>query len=81
MHIRKGPLKGLRVLNIFTVIADQMAATLLADFGAEAIKLELSGIGDGLRRFLPFRDEKPLWWKDTNRGRYFVTWSPEKYSI
>jgi hypothetical protein len=29
-----------------------MAASLLADFGAEVIKLELPGVGDGLRAFL-----------------------------
>lgn len=46
-----------------------MAASLLADFGAEVTKLELPGDGDGLRGFPPFRDGKPLWWKVTNRGK------------
>ena len=69
----KGPLSGLRILDISTVIAGPMAATLLADFGAEVIKFELPGIGDGLRGFPPFKDDKPLWWKVTNRGKYFAT--------
>lgn len=64
-----GPLKGLRVLDIATIIAGPMAASLLADFGAEVIKLELPGLGDGLRGFPPFKDGKPLWWKVTNRGK------------
>lgn len=68
-----GPLKGLRVLDIATIIAGPMAASLLADFGAEVIKLELPGIGDGLRGFPPFREGKPLWWKVTNRGKRFGT--------
>ncbi|MEW6257359.1 MAG: CoA transferase [Pseudomonadota bacterium] len=66
-----GPLSGLRVLDIATIIAGPMAATLLADFGAEVIKLELPGEGDGLRGFPPFKEGKPLWWKVTNRGKYF----------
>lgn len=69
----KGPLSGLRVLDISTVIAGPMAATLLADFGAEVIKFELPDAGDGLRGFPPFKDGKSLWWKVTNRGKYFAT--------
>ena len=69
----RGPLSGIRVLDISTVIAGPMAATLLADFGAEVIKFELPGVGDGLRGFPPLKDGKPLWWKVTNRGKYFAT--------
>ncbi|MGN6467741.1 MAG: CaiB/BaiF CoA transferase family protein [Rhizobiaceae bacterium] len=68
-----GPLKGLRILDIATIIAGPMAASLLADFGADVIKLELPGTGDGMRGFPPFRDGKPLWWKVTNRGKRFGT--------
>lgn len=68
-----GPLKGLRVLDIATIIAGPMAASLLADLGAEVIKLELPGVGDGLRGFPPFKDGKPLWWKVTNRGKRYGT--------
>ncbi|MGQ9370898.1 CaiB/BaiF CoA transferase family protein [Azospirillum sp. ST 5-10] len=69
----EGPLRGLRVLDIATIIAGPMAGTLMADFGAEVVKLELPGLGDGLRGFPPFRDGKSLWWKVTNRGKYFGT--------
>lgn len=69
----KGPLSGIRVLDISTVIAGPMAATMMADFGAEVIKFELPGIGDGLRGFPPLKDDIPLWWKVTNRGKYFAT--------
>lgn len=65
----RGPLSGLKVLDIATIIAGPMAGTLLADFGAEVIKLELPGVGDGLRGFPPFKEGKPLWWKVTNRGK------------
>ncbi|TCT00518.1 CaiB/BaiF CoA transferase family protein [Aquabacter spiritensis] len=69
----EGPLKGLRVLDIATIIAGPMAATLMADFGADVVKLELPGLGDGLRGFPPFKDGTSLWWKVTNRGKLFGT--------
>lgn len=68
-----GPLAGLKVLDIATIIAAPFAASLLADFGADVIKLEIPGQGDGLRGFPPFRDDKPLWWKVTNRGKRYGT--------
>lgn len=68
-----GPLAGLKVLDIATIIAGPFAASLLADFGAEVIKFEIPGQGDGLRGFPPFRDDKPLWWKVTNRGKRYGT--------
>ena len=67
-----GPLKGLRVLDIATIIAGPSAASLLADYGAEVVKLELPS-GDGARGFPPFKDGKPLWWKVINRNKKFVT--------
>ena len=68
-----GPLAGLKVLDIATIIAAPFAASLLADFGAEVTKFEMPGQGDGLRNFPPFRDDKPLWWKVTNRGKRYGT--------
>lgn len=68
-----GPLAGLKVLDIATIIAGPFAASLLADFGAEVTKFEIPGQGDGLRGFPPFRDDKPLWWKVTNRGKRYGT--------
>lgn len=70
---QNGPLSGLRVLDIATIIAAPMAASLLADFGAEVTKLELPGAGDGLRGFPPYKQGKPLWWKVTNRGKRYGT--------
>lgn len=68
-----GPLEGLRVLDIATIVAAPFAATLLADYGAEVLKVELPGTGDGGRGFPPFKDGKSLWWKVTNRNKKFVT--------
>lgn len=69
----QGPLTGLRVLDIATIIAAPFSATLMADLGADVVKLELPGVGDGMRGFPPFKDGKSLWWKATNRGKRFGT--------
>ncbi|MBO0333289.1 CoA transferase [Sneathiella sp. CAU 1612] len=71
--IPTGPLTGLRILDIATIIAAPFAGTLLADMGADVVKLELPGIGDGMRGFPPFKDGKSLWWKAANRGKQFGT--------
>ena len=68
-----GPLTGLRVLDIATIIAGPSAAALLADYGATVVKAELPGTGDGARDFPPHKDGKPLWWKVTNRGKRLIT--------
>ena len=68
----QGPLKGLRVLDIATIVAAPSAAALLGDYGAEVLKLELPS-GDGARGFPPHKDGKALWWKVTNRNKKFAT--------
>jgi crotonobetainyl-CoA:carnitine CoA-transferase CaiB-like acyl-CoA transferase len=68
-----GPLEGLRVLDLATVIAGPFAATLLADYGADVLKVEMPGVGDGARNFGPFRDGKSLWWKVINRNKKLIT--------
>lgn len=68
----RGPLSGLRVLDIATIVAAPFAASLLADYGAEVLKVELPS-GDGARGFPPFKDGKSLWWKVTNRNKKFIT--------
>lgn len=68
-----GPLDGLKVLDIATIIAAPLAATLLADYGADVLKIEMPGQGDGLRSFPPLKDGKPLWWKAANRNKKFAT--------
>ena len=67
-----GPLAGLRVLDIATIIAAPFAATLLADYGAEVVKTELPGVGDGARGFGPFKDGHSLWWKVLNRNKKLI---------
>lgn len=68
-----GPLAGLRVLDISTVIAAPFAAVLLADYGADVIKVEMPGRGDALRALAPHKEGVPLWWKVTNRNKRGIT--------
>jgi crotonobetainyl-CoA:carnitine CoA-transferase CaiB-like acyl-CoA transferase len=68
-----GPLAGLRILDISTVVAGPFASTLLADLGAEVLKVEMPGAGDALRRLAPHKDGVPLWWKVTNRNKRGIT--------
>src|SRR5580698_4823735 len=68
-----GPLAGLRVLDISTVIAAPFAATMLADLGAEVLKVEMPDSGDALRRLAPHKQGVPLWWKVTNRNKQGIT--------
>ena len=55
-----GPLQEIRILDISTLIAAPLAGTLLADYGAEVVKVELTDLGDGLRSFPPFKDGRSL---------------------
>lgn len=68
-----GPLTGLRILDISTVVAGPFAATLLADLGADVLKVEIPVTGDALRRLPPHKDGIPLWWKVTNRNKRGIT--------
>ena len=44
--MKREALEGIRILDIATVIAAPWAAGIMADFGAEVIKVEMPGRGD-----------------------------------
>jgi crotonobetainyl-CoA:carnitine CoA-transferase CaiB-like acyl-CoA transferase len=67
------PLSGIRILDLGTRIAAPFAATLLADFGAEVIKVELPGRGDFMRAIGPFADGYSLWWAVEGRNKKSIT--------
>jgi crotonobetainyl-CoA:carnitine CoA-transferase CaiB-like acyl-CoA transferase len=67
-----GPLAGLKVLDLSTVIAGPMAAMLLGDFGATVIKVEHPD-GDPLRGNGPRKDGHGLHWKLLGRNKLAVT--------
>src|SRR5262245_48059270 len=69
-----GPLEGVRVLELGVLIAGPFAGRLLADFGAEVIKIEEPGRGDPLREWGQLRHEgRPLWWPVQSRNKKLVS--------
>ncbi|HEY3060973.1 MAG TPA: CoA transferase [Chloroflexota bacterium] len=69
----RGPLTGLRVLDIATMIAAPFGAALLADCGAEVIKVELPGDGDTLRNVAPMAAGRSLYWSVLGRNKCSIT--------
>ena len=65
----RGPLSGVRILDMATVLAAPFGATLCADQGADVVKLELPDGSDPLRFLQPVKDGHALWWKVANRGK------------
>ena len=62
-------LKGIRVLDAATLFAGPMAATMLADFGAEVIKIEHPSKGDPVRLRGHSKNGVPLWWTMLARNK------------
>lgn len=67
-----GPLTGLRVLDLSTMIAAPLTASLLADYGADVVKVERPGVGDFVRRFGGQKSGQGLYWKALGRGKRSV---------
>ncbi|MFE2074282.1 CaiB/BaiF CoA transferase family protein [Streptomyces misionensis] len=66
-------LGGLRVLDLATLFAGPMAASLLGDFGAEVIKVEHPRRPDPSRGHGPAKDGVGLWWKVLGRNKRAIT--------
>lgn len=73
LSTKKGPLDGIRILDLSTVIAAPFGATLLGDFGAEVIKVELPGKGDPLRNLGPYHKGEGLRWSGLSRNKKSLT--------
>ena len=67
--IQSGPLAGVRVLEMGSLIAGPYAGALLAQFGAEVIKIEPPGIGDPLRKWRKMDGDTSLWWYSQSRNK------------
>ena len=75
-----GPLNSLKVIDMSRVLAGPWAGQLLADYGAEVIKIERPGVGDDTRSWGPpwLRDSAG---NDTTEAGYFQSTNRNKRSI
>jgi formyl-CoA transferase len=68
-----GPLDGIRVLELGQLIAGPFASRLLAEFGADVIKVEPPGTGDPLRKWRMLHEGTSVWWASQSRNKRSVT--------
>lgn len=67
------PLSGIRVLEMGQLIAGPFAAKMLAEFGAEVIKIEAPEKGDPLREWRLLHQGTSVWWQVQSRNKKSVT--------
>jgi crotonobetainyl-CoA:carnitine CoA-transferase CaiB-like acyl-CoA transferase len=70
---RPRPLAGLKVLELGALIAGPFCTKLLAEFGADVVKIEPPGSGDPLRQWRYVRDGTSVWWHVQSRNKRSVT--------
>jgi crotonobetainyl-CoA:carnitine CoA-transferase CaiB-like acyl-CoA transferase len=68
-----GPLAGLTVLDLSTIVSGGTVTSMLADFGADVIKIEHPKGGDPLRSWGPFVAGQSVWWKIMSRNKKSIT--------
>ncbi len=65
-----GPLEGLRVIEMGSLIAGPFCGQLMGDMGADVIKIEQPGEGDPMRQW--GQGAKPAWWRTIARNKRSV---------
>jgi formyl-CoA transferase len=73
MHDGRLPLEGIRVLELAQIVAGPFCGALMAEFGAEVIKVEMPGRGDDVRRMGPSEEDVGYWWAVENRNKKVIT--------
>ncbi|WP_285423815.1 CaiB/BaiF CoA-transferase family protein [Pseudomonas sp. efr-133-TYG-103a] len=67
------PLEGIKVVEMGQLIAGPFAAKMLAEFGAEVIKIEPPVTGDPLRKWRLLHDGTSVWWAAQSRNKQSLT--------
>lgn len=70
---QEGALKGIRVLDLSRVLAGPFSTMMLADMGAEVIKIEVPVKGDDSRNFGPFVNGESGYYMNINRNKKGIT--------
>lgn len=73
MSETKKPLAGLKVVELGTLIAGPFCTRIMAEFGAEVIKVESPDGGDPLRKWRKLYEGTSLWWYVQSRNKKSVT--------
>ncbi|MFN5100338.1 MAG: CaiB/BaiF CoA transferase family protein [Burkholderiaceae bacterium] len=68
-----GPLAGIKVLELGTLIAGPFCARMLGEFGADVIKIESPQGGDPIRQWRVLKDGNSLWWSIQSRNKKSIT--------
>ena len=71
--LTSGPLEGVRVIEMGSLIAGPYAGALFAQFGADVIKIEPPTIGDPLRKWRKMDGDTSLWWYSQSRNKQSLT--------
>ncbi len=66
-------LEGVRVLDLTRVVAGPYGGSILGDFGAEIIKIEVPGRGDDARGYGPYRNGESMYFANLNRNKRGMT--------
>ncbi len=67
------PLQGTRVLDLSRLLPGAFCTLVLADMGAEVIKVEMPGAGDPMRSLVPWPALANAWFSALNRGKQSIT--------
>jgi CoA:oxalate CoA-transferase len=71
--LSKDAFLGVKVLDMSRVLAGPFCGMLLADMGADVVKLEIPDKGDDSREFPPFINGESLYYVNLNRGKKSIT--------
>lgn len=68
-----GPLRGIKVIELGTLIAGPFGGRILAEFGADVIKVEPPKAGDPIRNWRVLHEGTSLWWYVQSRNKRCIT--------
>lgn len=74
----KQALEGIKVLDLTRVLAGPYATMIMADMGADVIKIEAPGVGDDSRAFGPYINNESAYFMSLNRNKRSITLNLKK---